>query len=581
MLTKNSLYYFLVTLFSALLFIPFIGNLHLFDWDEINFAECAREMVLTGDYSKVQLNFTPFWEKPPLFIWMQALCMNAFGINEFAARLPNAICGIITSLIIFNTGLKYFNIKTALFWCLLFWASSLPHLYFKAGLIDPWFNLFIFLSIVQFIKVLNNFISKTVFKNAIFAGLFLGLAVLTKGPAALIIVGLVILFSAGLTKQLNLFKSKNFIVLLSSTIIFSLSWFLVMFFTGHSDVIVEFINYQIRLFETADAGHDGPFYYHVVVLLIGCFPASLFFIKGIKRTQSITPFQVVFKKVMLVLFFVVLVLFSIVKTKIVHYSSLCYFPLTFVAALYLSNLSNKEQYFKGVLKLIFNLISISLVIAIILACNINSLKSWLLNSNLINDVFTQQNLNANGYWNGFEWLIVLPLIVALILIAYNHKLKIKNNLIYSFTLLILFINLTINVLVPKVEQYSQNATIVFYQQLAKHGFDVETHRFKSYACIFYSGRTKNAFNDKEQKQFMDSLLIEYEKDGHSRFSSYSTVYSEWLKIGNIKRPAFIVCKIQDEKEMTELKGFKKLYARNGFVFFVRMPENKPTNHLPT
>jgi 4-amino-4-deoxy-L-arabinose transferase-like glycosyltransferase len=40
---------------------------------------------LTGDYSKVQLNFTPFWEKPPLFIWMQALCMNAFGINEFAA----------------------------------------------------------------------------------------------------------------------------------------------------------------------------------------------------------------------------------------------------------------------------------------------------------------------------------------------------------------------------------------------------------------------------------------------------------------------------------------------------------------
>lgn len=97
MLTKNSLYYFLVTLFSALLFIPFIGNLHLFDWDEINFAECAREMVLTGDYSKVQLNFTPFWEKPPLFIWMQALCMNAFGINEFAARLPNAICGIITS----------------------------------------------------------------------------------------------------------------------------------------------------------------------------------------------------------------------------------------------------------------------------------------------------------------------------------------------------------------------------------------------------------------------------------------------------------------------------------------------------
>lgn len=573
MLNKNTLYYFLVALFAALLFIPFIGNIHLFDWDEINFAECAREMVLTGDYSKVQLNFTPFWEKPPLFIWMQAACMNSFGVNEFSARLPNAICGIVTALIIFDTGLKYFNLKTAFFWCLLFSASILPHLYFKAGLIDPWFNLFIFLSIIQFIKVLNNFNSKIVLKNAVFTGLFLGLAVLTKGPAALIIVGLVILCSAGIFKQLNFFKSKNFIVLFISTIIFSLSWFLIMFFTGHSDVVVEFINYQIRLFETADAGHDGPIYYHVIVLLVGCFPASLFFIKGLKRTESITPYQTLFKKVMLILFFVVLILFSLVKTKIVHYSSLCYFPLTFIAALYLSNnASNKVQLFTGFLKSIYITVSIILVVALILVCNVNSLKTFLLNSNLINDVFTQQNLNANVYWSGFEWIIVLPLIVALLLLFFNHKLNIKNNLVYSFCFLIMFINLTINIIVPKVEQYSQNSSIVFYQQLAKHGFDVETHRFKSYACIFYSGRTKNAFNDKAQKQFMDSLLIEYEKAGNSRFSSYSTVYSEWLKIGEIKRPSFIVCKIQDEKEMIDLKGFKKLYERNGFVFFVRMPK---------
>ena len=32
-----------------LFFVPFLGNVHLFDWDEINFAECAREMIVTGD----------------------------------------------------------------------------------------------------------------------------------------------------------------------------------------------------------------------------------------------------------------------------------------------------------------------------------------------------------------------------------------------------------------------------------------------------------------------------------------------------------------------------------------------------
>jgi 4-amino-4-deoxy-L-arabinose transferase-like glycosyltransferase len=72
--------------------------------DEINFAESAREMIVTGDYSKVQINFNPFWEKPPLFIWMQVLSMKIFGINEFAARFPNAV-------------FWYFNFVAHLFVC--------------------------------------------------------------------------------------------------------------------------------------------------------------------------------------------------------------------------------------------------------------------------------------------------------------------------------------------------------------------------------------------------------------------------------------------------------------------------------
>ncbi len=74
-----------ILLLGAVLFLPGLGIVHLFDWDEINFAESAREMIVTGDYLTVQINFEPFWEKPPLFIWMQVLSMKIFGINEFAA----------------------------------------------------------------------------------------------------------------------------------------------------------------------------------------------------------------------------------------------------------------------------------------------------------------------------------------------------------------------------------------------------------------------------------------------------------------------------------------------------------------
>src|SRR5690606_30358781 len=68
-------------------YLPFLGASNLFDWDEINFAEAAREMVITGNYSTVTIDFKPFWEKPPLFFWMQAFFMKIFGISEFASRL--------------------------------------------------------------------------------------------------------------------------------------------------------------------------------------------------------------------------------------------------------------------------------------------------------------------------------------------------------------------------------------------------------------------------------------------------------------------------------------------------------------
>src|SRR5579863_6335097 len=148
-----------LVIIGGLLFIPLLGHVHLFDWDEINFAESAREMLLTHNYKIVQINFQPFFEKPPLFIWLQALSMHYFGVNEFAARLPNAICGIATMLAVFNVGKRVFNSQFGVLWALLFASSILPQVYFKSGIIDPIFNLFIFLSIyfLYNVSVYNDF----------------------------------------------------------------------------------------------------------------------------------------------------------------------------------------------------------------------------------------------------------------------------------------------------------------------------------------------------------------------------------------------------------------------------------------
>lgn len=144
--------YLFVAVLSALFFLPFLDNVHLFDWDEINFAECAREMLVTGEYLRPQINFAPFWEKPPLFIWFQAISMHFLGVNEYAARLPNALCGITTLLVIYHLGKRLYDKTFGWLWVLAYIGSILPHLYFKSGIIDPWFNLFIFLSLIFLIN---------------------------------------------------------------------------------------------------------------------------------------------------------------------------------------------------------------------------------------------------------------------------------------------------------------------------------------------------------------------------------------------------------------------------------------------
>jgi hypothetical protein len=567
---NNTAIILLISLVAGLVFIPFIGNCPLFDWDEVNFAECAREMVTSGNYSLVQLNYRPFWEKPPLFIWLQAASMNIFGINEFAARFPNALCSIASLAALFLIGKKFHSPKFGAVWCFLYAATLLPHLYFKSGLIDPWFNLFIILALYNCICFINNPTGKKENWNALLGGFFLGLAVLTKGPAALVVVGLSLLILLAWTRQFRLLLSRPFLLFSITTLLVSGSWFLVEYLKGNARIISEFITYQQRLFETGDSGHDGPFIYHFVVLLLGCFPASLLFIVSYARYRELTPYQRLFRKVFLCLFWVVLILFSIVKTKIIHYSSLCYFPLTFVAAIGLVNYFNDLRLNTG-LKVLYWLIAALFTIGFTAVGFVDQFKAPLIRSGIIDDEFAVQNLMAEVHWNGFEFLLgPLFLLASLLVYLALHRQKIRL-MYYGLALQLGFIYLAIAVIIPKVEQYSQHAAIEFYKACARHHCYVETHGFKSYAYIFYSQRRPGDYNNPDQVAYIERQLDKMEAEGHSRLTSYSTANLLWMENGKIDRPAFIAIKTKQEGELLAMPELKKLYVSNGFSFFVRMP----------
>jgi 4-amino-4-deoxy-L-arabinose transferase-like glycosyltransferase len=81
----------------------------LWDEDEPRFAAIARTMVETGDWIVPVFNDTLAVDKPVLMHWAMAACMQVFGVNEFAARLPSMIAALITALALLRVGTRFFS----------------------------------------------------------------------------------------------------------------------------------------------------------------------------------------------------------------------------------------------------------------------------------------------------------------------------------------------------------------------------------------------------------------------------------------------------------------------------------------
>lgn len=556
-------YSIIIGLIAALFFLPFLGGAHLFDWDEINFAEAAREMLRSGEYLRVYINYLPFWEKPPLFLWLQALAMGAFGTGEFAARLPNALCGIATLVLLYNMGRKLYDHRFGLIWAGVYFGSVLPFLYFKSGIIDPVFNLFIFSGLYLFILFYwkkEGYDSIELKANRwtylFFGGLLVGLGMLTKGPVAYLLAALT-MFVYWIYQRFRFYVNvPQFLFFTAAAMLAMLAWYGVEIWQNGPALVIQFNEYQYRLFSTPDAGHAGFPGYHFVVLLFGCFPASIFLIRALFPLPApALAHQQDFRKWMLFLFWVVLILFTIVKSKIVHYSSLCYFPLTFLAATSVYNLIEGRIALNKWMKT--GIAFIGGVYALLLIS-----LPWVMMhperlSPLFNDPFAQGNLEAAVSWTGWEMLPGIWLLGVLWLsLRWIGGEGDGNRRIKGFAVLFggtaVFVMLTLIFYINRVESYSQRAAIEFFQSKAGKPCYLITHGYKSYAHLFYGDVPPEAKPQMEDPQ----------------------QWKEFLLHGAVDRPVYVATKVHKATELAaSAPELKEIGRKNGFVFFERVPPN--------
>jgi len=526
---------------GGLVFLPNLGVSHLFDWDEINFAESAREMLLSQDFLSVQINFLPFWEKPPLFIWLQALSFMFFGTftehawtsMEFAARFPNAIVGISTLLLIFNIGKKCFSDTLGHLWAFSYLAAITPHIYASSGIIDPLFNLFIFLGIYYFAEF---YADSSRIKNAILSGVMIGLGMLTKGPVALLLWGLTLLVfglihrKEVLLRFVTLFKGA--ILSAALACLFFVTWYGLIALKFGTGIIQDFFAYQIRLLTTGDAGHGQPFYYHALVLLLGCFPISILALNRLWVKKESTAFASWMK----VLFWVVLILFSLVKTKIVHYSSMCWLPLTFFSAQVLVGWYEGNVPLTRLKTIIFVIVGLLLGLIFTLVPMIGENPSTFLP--YIQDGFVRGNLQSAVVWNGFEkWIGVFWSAMIIYSVWGKKGLSFKKFLL-CMALGTCIIFAYARYVVPKIEGYTQATPIDFYIAKSGQKVYVETVGFKSFAHLLYF-----------QKQ------------------QGSPTGEELMNRSSVDRPAFFVMKSDAEDRFKYHPNLILINEQNGFLFY--------------
>lgn len=537
----------LIVLASSLLFMHSLGTVHLFDWDEINFAESAREMIMSGNYMQVQINFEPFWEKPPVFFWMQVASMKLFGINEFAARFPNAVCGILTLLSLFLIGRKLHGERFGIWWSFLYAGSFLPHLYFKSGIIDPWFNFFTFLGIAFLADFMHQ--SKTdryPVSSLVFSSLFIGLAVLTKGPVALLLFILTYVGFIIMNKGRGWVSFKFYLIWAGVFAAVVLAWFGLEVLQHGWWFVEEFIVYQIRLARTQDAGFAGFPGYTYVVLLVGCFPASILIFS--KRRSGVDTSQAdPFRQLMICALIATVLVFSLVRTKVLHYSSFAYFPIGFLGAQALYGLFNGSyqlrKWQKWSILIIGAVWGLVFTLLPLIGTHIDWLKPF-----LSGDKFAMANLEADVQW-GYAWLLPGLFFLLAVVMAFINLRKDKFRMAFLWLLpaCIGMLQLVMTFFVPRIEMYSQHAAIEFFKSIQHEDAYAKTVGYKSYAPYFYS--TVMPGNRKETKD------------------------EQWLLTADVDKPTYLVCRVNNKDEILSEHGSRLeiLYEKNGYVFMRRKP----------
>lgn len=396
------------------LFLSLFLNLHaipLLDVDEGAFGEATREMLASGNYLTTYLNGNLRFDKPILIYWLQAASVSAFGLTEFALRLPSALASAGWIVVILLFARRYCDRITG-FVAATIGATALGFGIIGRGAIaDGLLNLFLALAMFDIYRYLEE--PQRMFRYRIY--LWMGLGLLTKGPIALVIPFAVSAITFSLHGKWRIWW-KAVLDPAGWAILLAVAgpWYLLEYREQGQAFIDGFLlRHNVDRFRHTLQGHGGSVLYYLPVLLLLLLPYSGLFLRILPalRVARRTPLATF----LWTWFLFVLVFFSFSGTKLPHYLLYGISPLFILMAQHRAWLQSKWLAFAP---------------PVLLGCLALALPALLRQvGSRMGNAYFREMLTQPDVFGTFYFLAASLLLVSAMLLAFFHRIAIWQRLV--------------------------------------------------------------------------------------------------------------------------------------------------------
>ncbi len=283
----------IVLVCGFIIFILGLGSTGLVDETPPLFAAAARAMSESGDWLTPKVNGIFRFDKPPLIYWLMgffySLPKNEIwdGFGTLSARLPSALASLFLMLMIGDTLFCWpqksdRQFLTPIVASLGFALSPLIIIWSRTAVSDALLTGTLGISLLLFWRRMaseNN-------DQCISAWVFLGFAILVKGPVAFVL--------ALLTITSFLFSQKNWKTLLSKinpkkgfliTILISVPWYILELLKEGKPFWDNFFGYHnFQRYTSVVNNHAEPLWFFLYIMILASLPFTPFLYHGIFKT---------------------------------------------------------------------------------------------------------------------------------------------------------------------------------------------------------------------------------------------------------------------------------------------------------